>query len=528
MRKSRPSRASYVLLSLAAAALGVGVAALVPGCSDGDTEVGVHGTVAFVLADAPAVDADELWITVKEAALIPSSGRDPVILYESLAGVRLNILEYADEDFLFAVRGEVPPGTYSKIRLTISKVEAVGGPCGSVESFLPSGHLDVAPRVPIGIEPGQTIAVRLDLDAKKSILLNAAGQSGKCVFRPVAFCEIDRAPAFRRCPHPVRGTVVRLVTNASGATTGFDLDLPGARGAIRVVLASTTAIFGGCERVGPEAIAVGDQAVVRGRLDAFGRLVALAVLVGDPLLVRGTIAGTVSGGFVLDPAEGEEILDATTVELADGVLVYTACDTPVSESALRAGAEVWVAGWIFGDPARLCGAAIHVRHVPLSGELTAMRSASGGTWFTFDPYGSAAPFDVFLSLGGVVRLQRDGAIDGDILQDLLRCRRLPAAVRLDPTVFSYYYRALEIVVVAEEVAGEVRSVAAATRTVDVAGTMVQLEPGARVVDVSNLVPVLSSLSSVRPGDEVRAYGLSRCAGGAIEFWGFLLLIEERG
>lgn len=527
MRKSSPSAALYALSSLFAAALGVGAAALVPGCGDGGTDVSVRGTVALVLADAPAVDADELWITVKEATLIPGSGRDPVVLYESPTGVRLNVLEYADEDFLFAVRDDVPPGSYAKIRLKISKVEAVGGPCGSVESFLPSGHLDVAPRAPIGIEPGQTIAVRLDLDAKKSILLHTAGQSGKCVFRPVAFCEIDRAPAFRRCPHPVRGTVIRLVTNASGATTGFDLDLPGARGAIRVVLASTTAIFEGCERVGPEAIAVGDQVVVRGRLDASGRLVALAVLLGDPLLVRGTIAGTVSGGFVLDPAEGEEILDATTVELADDVLVYTACDTQVSASALRAGAEVWVAGWIFGDPARLCGAVIHVRHVPLSGELTAMRSASGGTWFTFDPYGSAAPFDVLLPLGAVVRLQRDGAVDGDILQDLLRCRRLSAAVRLDPTVFSYY-RALEIVVAAEEVAGEVRSVAAATRTVDVAGTMVELELGARVVDVSNLAPVLSSLSSVRPGDEVRAYGLSRCAGGAIEFWGFLLLIEERG
>lgn len=526
MRKSRPSAILYVLSSLFAAALAGGSAALLPGCGGGDTEVNVRGTIALVLSDAPAVDADELWITVKEATLIPGSGRDPVVLYESPTGVRLNILEYADEDFVLCIRDDVPPGTYAKIRLKISKVEAVGGPCGSVESFLPSGHLDVTPGTPIGVEPGQTIAVRLDLDAKKSILLHTAGQSGKCVFRPVAFSEVDRAPAFRRCPHPVRGTVVRLVTSASGATSGFDLDLPGARGEVRVVLASGTAIFEACERVGPEAIAVGDEVVVRGRLDASGRLLALAVLVGDPLLVRGTIAQTVSGGFVLDPAEGQAVSDPVTVELADGALVYTACDAPVSASALRVGAEVWVAGWTFGDPVKICGAVVHVRHVPLSGELTAMRSASGGTWFTFDPAGPAAPLDVFLPLGGAVRLQRDGAIDPDVLEDLLRCRRLPAAVRLDPTV-SAYDRALEIVVAAEEVAGAVLSVAAPTRTVDVAGTMVQLEPDARVLDVSNLAPVPSSLSSVRPGDEVRAYGLTRCAGGAIEFWGFLLLIEER-
>jgi hypothetical protein len=352
----------------------------------------------------------------------------------------------------------------------------------------------------------------------------------------VAFCEIEKGPPVRRCPRVLRGTVVDLNVDLNvdgdgggdgGTTTGFVLDLGESRGTIEVVLSDDTAIFDEtAARVGPEAIELGDDVSLRGRLDRTGRILALVVIVGDPLLVHGTIVDLVSGGFILDPADGEEVAESTRVEVTDGTLIYTGCDTPVGPEALRERAEVWVAGGLLGDPTRLRAAVIQVRHLELSGELTAIRASDGGYILSFDPEGDAEPLDVFLPPDGTLRLQADGPIPPTVLGSLLGCRRLAATVRLDPTVSDD--RALEVIVKAEEVSGKVVSVAASSRLVDVGGTMVQLREGARILDVSTHVPLLVSLSSVRPGDEVRAFGLATCAGGAVEFLGFAMLIEERG
>lgn len=549
MRKPGPLPTIPLFAGAFAGVLGAVVGAVVvtslPGCGGGGDGGGpdlpAAGTVALLLADAPAVECDELWITVTEATLLPRPGGEPVVLYDSAKGIRVNILEFADEDFVFVVRDDVPAGRYAKIRLAISKVEVVGGPCESVVTQLPSGHLDVTPRGPFDVEPGRTLSVRLDLDANKSINLHPADGSRKCIFRPVAFCEIEKSAPLRRCPHVVRGTVVDLdVGGDGGATIGFELDLLGSRGTIDVVLAADAAIFDeSAAPVGPDAIDVGDRVSVRGRLDDGGRILALAVLIGDPFVIRGTIAESISGGFSLDPVEGKETLGIIRVEVTDGTLIYTGCDTPVGPEALREGAEVWVAGHSegelllpFGEPLRLRAAVVQVRHVPLAGDVTAIRAASGGHGFTLAPEEGPGPgpgpgpLDVFLPPGGALRLGGEGEIPPSFVAGLLRCRNLTAAVRLEPTAAGD--RALEVILGREEVSGSVVSVAAHSRLVNVGGTMVQLREAARILDVSTGPPVFVPLSSVRPGNVVRAFGLEACAGGAVGFIGFTLLIEERG
>jgi hypothetical protein len=116
------------------------------------------GSVAIFLADGPADDYDHIWITVNEVTLIPSEG-EHVVVYKSLAGHKLDILAYRDEDFLFTMKRKIPAGTYEKIRLEVSDIVPVGGPCSDMR--LPSGKIDLNPREKIIVETGETLAIRL-------------------------------------------------------------------------------------------------------------------------------------------------------------------------------------------------------------------------------------------------------------------------------------------------------------------------------------------------------------------------------
>ena len=119
------------------------------------------------------------------------ASKQQVVLFEGEKVV--NLLALQNFSGLLST-STVPVGTYSKIRLQVSKVELVRlNPDGTVESTelakLPgNGKIDLNPRGPFRVTGDGHIMIELDIDANKSIHIVAAGK--RYIFRPVIFVNI--------------------------------------------------------------------------------------------------------------------------------------------------------------------------------------------------------------------------------------------------------------------------------------------------------------------------------------------------
>jgi hypothetical protein len=138
------------------------------------------GSVSVLLADSPTDEYQNIWIRIHEVSLIPVNDGEPVVIFQSTAGLRVDLLEYQDEDYLLKVKRDVPAGQYSKIRLQVSDIEVtpkpgMNPPCTSLDIKLPSGKIDLNPREPFTVSQGGNLSIRLDIDANKSINLHQAG-----------------------------------------------------------------------------------------------------------------------------------------------------------------------------------------------------------------------------------------------------------------------------------------------------------------------------------------------------------------
>ena len=246
------------------------------------------GSVALLLADGPADDYDQIFITITEVSLIPQegSGRSPVVIFRNPAGIEVDLLDLRDEDYLLTVNRRVQAGVYEKLRLLISDIRPVGGPCSSLR--LPSGKIDLNPRGFIEVVPNRTLSIRLDVDANKSINVSAS-----CNFRPVVFVDIEQGAPVRACPRIVSGTISRIVRRG-GVIVGFELELPGQRGELEVRVTDDTAVFdqngefGGRELLNNQE---NKQVKVRGRLDDDGKLKEYVVVLGQVMEVKGEVDG---------------------------------------------------------------------------------------------------------------------------------------------------------------------------------------------------------------------------------------------
>ena len=109
------------------------------------------GSVAVMLTDGPYEGLEHLFITITKVSLLRADNGREVVVFED-DGLEVDILNYREYDYLLTVNQEVPVGTYSKVRLEVSKVEAVGGDCAAVangiEIKLPSGKIPPAARHP--------------------------------------------------------------------------------------------------------------------------------------------------------------------------------------------------------------------------------------------------------------------------------------------------------------------------------------------------------------------------------------------
>ena len=138
---------------------------------------------------------------------------------------------------------------------------------------------------------GEALSIRLDIDAGKSIQLHQAGNSEKCIFRPVIFVDIEPVHAVERCPDVLKAKSRNILYNGNKVRNGFVLELPGEGGTVNVIVDNHAVIFDINAEVGDiNAVQLDDTVYVRGPLTAAGNLTASLVVVGDVLKLEGTVA----------------------------------------------------------------------------------------------------------------------------------------------------------------------------------------------------------------------------------------------
>lgn len=312
-----------------------------------------YGTVGILMADDPTDVYNHIWITLTDITLVPAQADGKEVVIFQSDGYKLDLLSLRDEDFLLTLHDRIPAGAYEKIRLGVSDIKTEGGPCDYLEVKLPSDKIDFEPEGGFVVEPDETIYLKLDIDANKSVNIHTAGNSGKCIFRPVVFVDIIKGEPICFWRHAFRGTIVAVLdTDLDGLTDGFVLERDNTcLGTLEVKLAEDTVIFNeNGEFVGPEALAIDQDVTVRGVMDPEGFLWAKAVILGQTLVLKGSVDGEVmdaEGGyhtFSLQPDLGEEFVGPVKVIVYDQTLIRSGCDTQETLEDIIIGVQAVVAG----------------------------------------------------------------------------------------------------------------------------------------------------------------------------------------
>ena len=506
------------------------------GSSSSATAAG-NGTVALFLADGPADEYDKIWITICKVSLIPAENnpnQTEVVLYESDRCFEVNLLELRDEDLLLSVKKRVPAGYYSKIRLVIDDIWSEGGPCDEPDKYfkLPSGKIDLNPRGGIYVKSGATLALRLDIDANKSINLHEAGNSGKCIFRPVVFVDVDTIRAPRRCPRILIGDIARLIKNPrTDEIEGFYLDLIGERGLITVWLSDNprnpTIIFGEDGfRVRRSALEPGQRVRVRGKLMPGGDLTASVVIIGDVLNVKGTAANRVVDSIFplnLDPGQ---VLTGTQVpvEVTTSTLILVGCGEEVGEEAIQRGRRARVIGKYDVDLDVLRAITIFLESQRIIGDLTEIERANNGVNLTIVD-DEANEHVVYLQQETPVYLQGDGEVELGLLNQLItNCGSKRVTVDLDPEIPEP--TAKKVRVQQEREYGEVVDILDDRVLLLDNGKLVKIQEGATILLNTKYFDVPVDFDAIRVGDRLTLFGLSDCVDSGVEFYAFIALINE--
>jgi len=315
-----------------------------------NTEAGSFGSIGILLKDAPADEFQNIYITITEISLLPAGDEGhPLVIFTSESGYTVDLLDLRDQDFLLTLNEQVPAGTYSKVRMKISDINASGGPCRDMDIDLPSGKIDVNPQANFIVEQGEVLYLRLDIDANKSINLHPAGKSDKCIFRPVVFADvIPKGSPATTCSMPYKGIIGSLAdVDLDGFPDGFILLREFAsQGSLSVNLDAATLIFSEDNNyVTPEALQEGDQVTVYGNVDELGTLNAAFIVIGDVLSVEGVVTGIPAANSVVVLAEpGEEIIGSMNVSLFSQSLILTLCGEVQAFEDIFLGSDVLVMG----------------------------------------------------------------------------------------------------------------------------------------------------------------------------------------
>jgi hypothetical protein len=489
------------------------------------------GSVAVLVADGPADDFVGITICVSEVSLIPpeGSGRSAVVIFNTDPSDchEIDLLEYRDRDFLLTLNRRVPPGTYAKVRMKVEWIQSNGGPipCDEWEIKLPSGRIDLNPRQPFTVKSGEILSVHLDIDANKSINLHPAGKSGKCIFRPVVFVDIEPMKIRQRCPLVVKGTITEVIDrNGDGIVEGFKLNLGGRRGVLDVRLARDTVVFDDEGLPLPsfattDDLARGDYVWVRGDLDDEGNLDALQVVVGDILLVKGTAQNSLNplGVFPLFLDPNQALTGGSVdVKVFRESSLFFGCDRDASLRDIQRGVGARVVGKYSVEDAQLRAAVLFLKPEEISGEIVSVADQDDGKDITIQQTGGNL-VTVFVPIDALIKLRGDGEVPMSLL-----CEGRRVTVDLDAEKI---LAAQKVVIEEDALEGTVDAINELAGTLTINGQSVSVRPFATIQDQRGSEDMLAEFDEIRIGDTVKCFGLTACQGES-GFHAFVILIVE--
>jgi hypothetical protein len=511
---------------------------IILGCSGGSGSGGGgtgdssgSGNVALFLADGPADEYEHIWAGLKEVILIPAKGDHHVTLFRSPHpyGKEVDLLDLADQKLLLSVKKKVPAGVYSKIRLIIAYIRPEGGsgPCADedLEIKLPSGKIDLNPRENFRIVPGKSLAISLDMDMDKSIQLKKAGNSGKCIFRPVIFVDIETIDSTEACPRVLTGIIDELIYKDE-KVIGFMLDLKEGRGLLKVMLRYSTAIFDKNGFKGDRNdLEAGQIVQVRGRLNSNCNIVASVIVIGGVEKFQGTVIDSSPDDFTLKLANDSGTLE---VELTDSTLIFIGCDTPFEDEIIPIGYKARVLGKFEAVGASNIYRAIVVFLQPNepAGLLTDISEAVGGYDLTIRT-DETTTLTVFLPEDAPVKLKGDGSIDIFRLNEWVECHGgIEVEVVLDPAK-SDPLTAEKLIVIPGEVSATVDARSYSQRILYTTEGDIAVEEYATIFKVINDQQKLIEFEDIKVGDEFVAYGIEACSDDTFaDYYAFILFINN--
>ena len=494
---------------------------------------GGTGAVAVVLTDEPTDAYDEITIYVTEVSLMPAPGYgpDPVIIFHCPEGYPVNLLDYRTKDFFLTRTENVPAWRYEKVRLKVKKIES-DPPCDESKVWkLPSNKIDLNPRAPFEVKPGETLLIRLDVDVPKSIHTHPADE--KCMFRPVVFVDIEAVMLPQPCPLIVTGIISEPIERGENdVIEAFTLQFPDRPGALPVQLTPETVIFldDGSEGDASD-LAEGQTVWVRGRLDIDASLQAYQAIIGDVFKLEGAVESSVAGGsFLLLPDDETLPVD---VMVSDESLVFFGCDTAASEEDIQPGLRAEVIGK--DSPGELVAIFVFLQPQEVSGLLIAAEPADSGTalvgkdlYLTVQPE-TGDPKTIFFPKYTPIYLEGDGGVPVNFLCEGRRLR-----IFLDPV--KPELAAIEVRIEPDIAEGEVLN---HISNQDERTLLLQLEAqedplivhvqdGTTILDLRGDANALVDFDEIEIFDQVRCYGLYACPDDPYfsDFVAFVILIVK--
>jgi hypothetical protein len=363
----------------------------------------------------------------------------------------------------------------------------------------------------------------LDIDANKSINLHPAGQSGKCIFRPVVFVDIEPMKMRQRCPLVINGTIIEVIDrNDDGIVEGFKLNLGGRRGVLDVRLVRDTVVFDDEGFPLPsfattDDLARGDNVWVRGELEEGGDLTASQVVIGDVLVVKGTAQDSLNSSGVfplfLDP---NQALTGGSIDVRvfrESPLFF-GCDTEASFNDIQRGVRARVVGKYAVGDAELRAAVLFLKPEEISGLIVSVADQDGGKDLTIEQAGGNL-VTVFVPIYAVIKLRGDGRVPMSLLCDGRR-----VTVALDP---EKVLTAQKVVVEEDVLVGTVDAIDESAGTLTIDGQTVFVQPFATIQDQRGTEDDFVEFDEIGIGDNLKCFGLTACPGES-GFHAFVILI----
>lgn len=285
-----------------------------PGQDTGSNET---GTVTVLATDLDTDLFSAINLTITRAELLGAAGSE--VLFEGEKTFDLLALANVTEVFSVA---EVPAGTYSKIRLTLTQIELVfhDGRPPEYPKLPGNGKLDINPQGDLYVDADNPLTIELDFDAEKSLHIVEKGNGG-FNFRPVVLTKQVQSEFDTKL---IRQT--GIVHNLNVEAGSFDLCLVSDEAdCVGVVVAADgTSIFSATgEAIGVGDLVDGAVATVVGRLYASDDVVAAAA--GSTLKRLGASSGVsaLEDAPLCEEVEGQLICDGKQCEPFEGELL---CD----------------------------------------------------------------------------------------------------------------------------------------------------------------------------------------------------------